>query len=611
MTPRMSLRRMMAQGGQEVREQLVRARAQRLAESPAGEALQVSKHMDNGVSATAPGFGYEGIAPYAGNGNGNGESYSGLAIIDDVLPPNGLPAGIASVPPANPVRIKSSVPEIRTVRAFGAPRPPLNDGLVGVDVDAPSSIEEGLTSEEVQALAEATPRADLHALAKSLAAVMGVEAGYGTGPTLAEVIESPGSGRLVFLDGTEPEDDLGDVDGERLSVDVRDVTLFAAAPGEGQSHLLNALLAEMSLCKASDLHIDEGRAPAFRVGNLVQRIHHDPITKMHMLTLLRVLLKPEHYAEMESRSRRLEQELNAAGTDVMAELDVMYEDKRTGTRYRCNIATAEAGGAYTLAIRALPSNIIPLREIGLPQCVYEIIEMPHGLVVIAGATGAGKSTTQASMLAYYGEQAWEKIVSLDDPIEYRYNDPKRYRATFVQRQIGRDTFNYATGVKAALRQDPDVVCVAETRDTETLNAILELGNTGHLCFTTLHASSAADAIRRMVEMYDPSKRGNIAAQLAGVLRQVYFQVACPRSDGGVTRLFEAIPVTDAVAANIGNQQWNELDDSCRRAALEHRGITLEQSVKAAVSSGSVDSRVAMSFLSPEARAGIVGNMGRL
>jgi twitching motility protein PilT len=592
----MSLRRMMAQGGQEVRNQLLeRAAAQRQAAAASTEEMSVDS------DAVAQG---NTTAALVANGNGGSSAArtGSLVLLDEVPLQDASDGSKASVRSVRP-----SAPEIRTVRKFGAPRPSLYQGAR--DDEESDAIGGGLSGAEVQAFAESTPKEELHAMADMLAQQLGVESGYGSGPTLGDAIDSPERGHLVFLDGTDPESASEGEDSGRLSADVRDVALFAAAPGEGQSHLLNALLAEMALCKASDLHIDEGKAPAFRVGNLVQRIHHDPITKMHVLTLLSVLLKPEHYADMEARSRRLEAELNAAGTDIMSEMDVMYEDKRTGTRYRCNIATAD--GAYTLAIRALPKDIIPLREIGLPRCTEDVLGIPHGLIVFAGATGAGKSTTQASMLSYYGEHAWEKIIALEDPIEYRYSDSKRYRATFVQRQIGKDTFTYATGVKSALRQDPDVIVVAETRDTETLAALLEAAQTGHLCFTTIHAGSAADAIRRMIEMFDAQKRGNVAAQLAGVLRQVYFQVACPRSNGGVMRLFEAVPVTDAVTANISNQQFNELDDSCRRASLEDGGVTLEQSVKAAVSSGAVDVRVAMSFLPADARAGIASNMGRL
>ena len=592
----MSLRSMMARSSHEVRMQLEAAAAQRRAAS--GEATSVPAPAGvESVPAHAAANG-NGAAHVDSNGSGNGHAPSGLALIEPVpLPVAGDAFG------ASP-RIRPPAPAMRSVQSFGATRSTPFNSAAEID----DLVTTGLSGAEVQDLAASLPKEELHAMAESVAASLGLEAGYGTGPTLGEAIESPEGGRLVFLDGADP----ASLDGpapERLSADLRDVTLFAAAPGEGQSHLLNALLAEMTLCRASDLHIDEGQAPAFRIGNLVQRLHHDPLTKMQVLTLLRVLLKPEHYAEIEARSRRLEEELNAAGTDIMAELDVMYEDKRTATRYRCNIATAD--GAYTLSIRALPKDIIPLRELGLPSCTKEIIRISHGLVVVAGATGAGKSTTLASMLADYGEQAYEKIITLDDPIEYRYTDHTRYRSTFVQRQIGKDTFTYSTGVKAALRQDPDVIVVAETRDTETLSALLEAAQTGHLCFTTIHAGSAADAIRRMIEMFDAEKRGNVAAQLGGVLRQVYFQVACPRPNGGVVRLFEAVPVTDAVAANVSSQQFNELDDSCRRAALECDGVTLEQSVRTAVHSGSVEARIAMTYLSADERAGMAGTMGRL
>ena len=587
MMPRMSLRRMMAQGGQEVREQLERAHAQRqaAAEGPADA-------PGDAIAARAPDVPDDGQGTA---GNSDRPALSGQSLLNKLAPPAAAPIG------SHP----SSAPRIRSVQGFGRGRPAVVEHLVTSDLDIIPP-EHGLSSAEVKQLVEVTPREDLHALADSLAETLGIEAGYGTGPTLAEAIDSGAHEHLVFLESPATDAEDSSDARQRLSVDVRDVALFAAAAGEGESHLLNALIAEMALCKASDLHIVEGQAPAFRIGNLIQRIHHDPITKLHVLTLLKVLLKPEHFAEMEARSRRLEEQLNAAGTDVMAEMDVMYEDPRTGTRYRCNIAAAD--GAYALAIRALPKDVIPLRELGLPRCTEDIPTTSHGLIVVAGATGAGKTTTLASILDDYAGRAFEKIVTLEDPIEYHFSPT--LRSIVVQRQIGRDTFTYATGVRSALRQDPDVIVVAETRDTETLVALLEAAQTGHLCLTTLHAGSAADAIRRMIEMFDANKRGNIAAQLSGVLRQVYFQVACPQPNGGVLRLFEAVPVTDAVAANIAAQQFHELNDSCRRAALENWGLTLEQAVSAALKGGSVDPRVAISLLPAEARKSLTINMGR-
>jgi twitching motility protein PilT len=211
-------------------------------------------------------------------------------------------------------------------------------------------------------------------------------------------------------------------------------------------------------------------------------------------------------------------------------------------RIRANVFRQR--GTYAAAFRILSYKVPSTEALGIPRAVVELTTKKRGLVLVTGATGSGKSTTLASLIEVIANRDRKNIITLEDPIEYLHTNKK---AIVSQREIGCDTASYAAALRAALRQDPDVILVGEMRDLETISTAITAAETGHLVFSTLHTNSAADAIDRMIDVFPPHQQQQVRIQLADVIEGVIAQQLMPRSDtNGRIAAFEVMLANTAV-----------------------------------------------------------------
>ena len=278
--------------------------------------------------------------------------------------------------------------------------------------------------------------------------------------------------------------------------------------------------------KASDVHYSVGRPIMIRVdGDLVEMDEH--------------VLKPEDVRKMFEpiMNEKQKEELDKEG-----EIDFAYSLASVG-RFRLNVFKQR--GTYAAALRLLPFDIPDPEKLSIPEAVVEMTGKKRGLVLVTGPTGSGKSTTLASLINVINQEKPVHIITLEDPIEYLH---KSQTAVVVQREIGLDTQSYAQALRAALRQDPDIILLGEMRDLDTIATAVTAAETGHLVFSTLHTIGAAATIDRIVDVFPPHQQEQIRIQLATVLECVVSQQLMPMSgkDGGRCAAFEVMVANPAI-----------------------------------------------------------------
>ena len=259
---------------------------------------------------------------------------------------------------------------------------------------------------------------------------------------------------------------------------------------------LRALLEEMIEKEASDLHVTAGERPKLRIdGDITDSSSPDVLTAKDTLQLAYSVLT-------ENQKKRFETE---------DELDFSFGIQNLA-RFRGNVFKQR--GCVAMVIRMIPFNVRTFQELGLPPVVAKLAERPRGLILVTGPTGSGKSTTLAAIIDKINKERKGHIITVEDPIEFIH----RHQACIVnQREVGTDTKNFATALKYALREDPDVILVGEMRDLETIAAALTIAETGHLALATLHTNSAAESINRIIDVFPHNQQSQVRAQLAFVL----------------------------------------------------------------------------------------------
>jgi twitching motility protein PilT len=262
--------------------------------------------------------------------------------------------------------------------------------------------------------------------------------------------------------------------------------------------------------KASDLHLKVGSHPVIRVdGDLL------PLGELKRLMQEDTIAMA--FSMMNARQKqRFKEEL---------ELDIAYSVPGLG-RFRCNVF--QQRGAVGLVLRVIPARIQSIRELMLPPVLERICEERRGLVLCTGTTGSGKSTSLAAMLDYINSTRTEHVITIEDPIEFLHRDKK---SIVNQREIDVDTHSFAGALRAALRQDPDVLLVGEMRDYETIETALLAAETGHLVFSTLHTLDATETVNRIISVFPPHHQKQIRIQLSQVLKSVISLRLVPRADG--------------------------------------------------------------------------------
>lgn len=271
----------------------------------------------------------------------------------------------------------------------------------------------------------------------------------------------------------------------------------------------------------SDIHIQEGEKLGLRSGNMnILNISDDTITKEHLNELLSERFN--HLSNDETPGWALYLEENHGDADF----DLVIQE----TRFRCNIHYCN-GRKVGLVMRKINNKIPDIKDLGLPPSILKMIDKRSGLILVTGPTGSGKSTTLASMIDYINCRRQEHIITMEDPIEYMFK-PESCRIT--QREIGpgKDSESFAKGLRAALRQDPDIIMVGELRDSVTANMALEAAQTGHLVLATMHTRSASETINRFIELFESSEQNRVRSVLSSAIVGIISQVLIPSMDNG-------------------------------------------------------------------------------
>lgn len=324
---------------------------------------------------------------------------------------------------------------------------------------------------------------------------------------------------------------------------------------------LDEILTKAVKLGASDIHLKVGSKPKVRIKTLLHTLdEYNSIPVENMTSFISKIL---------SKSENKKAELIKNG-----EVDISYSISGV-SRFRVNIYRQR--GTYAIAMRVLKTEIPKMETLMLPDIIKTIAEEPRGLVLVTGPTGSGKSTTLASMLDYRNENFEETIITIEDPIEYIFRDKKAY---IVQREVGLDTKDFNTGLRAALREDPDVVMVGEMRDLETIQTALRAAETGHFVLSTLHTQDAKDTISRIINMFPAEEQNHLRILLAAVLRAVISQRLIPRKDGtGVVPAVEILINTGAITECIKDpDKLFEITDYMERGKKQYGMQTFDQAV---------------------------------
>lgn len=340
--------------------------------------------------------------------------------------------------------------------------------------------------------------------------------------------------------------------------------------------MIEDLMEEVVERGGSDLHLSAGLPPYIRINGKLTATDYPPLTPEQCQRLIFSMLN-------NTQRKTLEQTW---------ELDCSY-GVRGLARFRVNVYKDR--GTYAAALRALSSKIPTIETLGLPNVVKEMSEKPRGLILVTGPTGSGKSTTLASMINNININRAEHILTVEDPIEFVYEPVK---SLIHQRQVGEDTKSFANALRAALREDPDVILVGELRDLETIQLAITAAETGHLVFGTLHTSSAAQTVDRMVDVFPPEQQTQVRVQLSGSLVAVFSQTLVPRQNpkpGEFGRILaqEVMVVTPAIANLIREGKTAQIYSAIQTGAALSM-MTLEKVLADLYKSGAISFESAMS-----------------
>jgi twitching motility protein PilT len=323
----------------------------------------------------------------------------------------------------------------------------------------------------------------------------------------------------------------------------------------------------------SDLHLTTATPPQIRV--------HGKLQTLDLPSLGPVETKALAYSVLtDAQKKRFEEAL---------ELDFSFGIKGMA-RFRCNVFNQR--GAVAAVYRVIPEKIKTFNELGLPQILATLADRPRGLVLVTGPTGSGKSTTLAAMIDKINTERREHILTIEDPIEYIH----QHKGCLVnQREVHSDTHGFSVALRAALREDPDIVLIGELRDLETIESALRIAETGHLTFATLHTNSAAQTINRIIDVFPAHQQGQIRTQLSLVLEGIVCQSLLPRADGqGRVVALEIMVPNPAIRNLIRDDKVHQIY-STMQTGQEKLGMqTMNQSLATLVQKRQITNETAVS-----------------
>jgi twitching motility protein PilT len=303
--------------------------------------------------------------------------------------------------------------------------------------------------------------------------------------------------------------------------------------------IINRYFEQLIKSGGSDLHLSEGQVVKIRVHGGIHPIGNEPLTHEHMEEMMREICEPRAY----------EKYLSKGDLDFAYEMD---EDNR----FRCNYFKQNLG--HAAVFRIIPTKIATLEELGIPPVVKRFGEMRSGLVLVTGPTGSGKSTTLAALIDYVNRHYARHIITIEEPIEFVHTNQK---SIVTQREVPIQTPTFADGLRAALREDADIVLVGEMRDLETISLALTAAETGLLVFGTLHTNNARKTVDRLVDVFPADQQAQVRTMLSASLRGVLAQLLLKRANGkGRMAVNEILIATPAVAAIIREGATQKLTD---------------------------------------------------
>lgn len=321
---------------------------------------------------------------------------------------------------------------------------------------------------------------------------------------------------------------------------------------------LKKMLAEMINAKASDLHLRVGLKPTLRIDGALKPINPEPLSSEELDKITKQMLNEQQLERFYEQS----------------ELDIALSVSKLG-RFRINFYRQR--GTQGIAIRAVNTVIPTFDELNLPPILKSLIDSRRGLIIVTGTTGSGKSTTLAAMVEHINNTRTENVLTIEDPIEYVYRDKK---SIISQREVGGDTESFATALRHAFRQDPDVILLGEIRDKETMSIALTAADTGHLVLTTLHTLNTVETISRIISFFPPHQHLQIRLLLASTLRAIICQRLLPRIDGpGRVPAVEILVSTGTVREYIIDPMKNSaIPDLIESGSIQYGMQTFDQSI---------------------------------
>lgn len=322
---------------------------------------------------------------------------------------------------------------------------------------------------------------------------------------------------------------------------------------------------------ASDLHLSSGLPPMIRVDGDVKRLNLPPLENQDLRNMIFAIMT-------DAQMNGFEQTWEA---DFSTEI-------RGVARFRVNVFNQNRGIA--VVFRTIPSKVLSLADLKAPEKFVDIIDVPRGLVLVTGPTGSGKSTTLAAMLNHINENKHEHILTIEDPIEFVHESKK---CLVNQREVHRDTQSFSNALRAALREDPDIILVGELRDLETIRLALSAAETGHLVFGTLHTSSAAKTIDRIIDVFPGEEKQLVRSMLSESLRAVVAQTLLKKIGGGRVAAHEVLVGTSAVKNLIREDKVAQIYSMIQTGA-QYGMQTLDQALQVLVRSGTIDRTTAAS-----------------
>uniref|UniRef100_A0A7C4RWW4 Type IV pilus twitching motility protein PilT n=1 Tax=Fervidobacterium thailandense TaxID=1008305 RepID=A0A7C4RWW4_9BACT len=322
--------------------------------------------------------------------------------------------------------------------------------------------------------------------------------------------------------------------------------------------------------RATDIHLSVDNPPVIRVDGFLSKMQgYQPITKVELKEALEQLL-----AENGVNAEAMETDFSFGFQDVRIRANLYYER-----------------GNPAIALRIITKKIRTFEELGLPQILRDFCDRDTGLVIVTGPTGSGKSTTLAAMIDYINSKYAYHIITIEDPIEYVFENKN---SLIHQREVGRDTEEFADALKYALRQDPDIILVGEMRDLETISMALTAAETGHLVFGTLHTNSAATAPERIVDVFPAHQQKQISLQLANTLVGVVYQRLVPKKNGGLVPIVEVLVANTAVRNLIREGKIHQIE-SIMQTAQKQGNILFDDALLKAYFSGEISKESVVAF----------------